>query len=178
MKLKSIFLMLLATAISVAGFQACKQQPDPKPEGLQMSSSPQGNSLLGTCLVRYENEMLVFSSWECFNNVADSLLRANDNYYQQNPNDSSEYKAYELFENFYPNYISKRKEIVNLEEQMLEDQTWTAENDPDDFPPHTDEYRTLINDKGLVQVQDTIYVFRKDGNVFRVFRTSLHNNLT
>jgi hypothetical protein len=44
MKLKTIIPMLLAAAISVAGFQACKQA-NLKPEGLQMNSHPQGNNI-------------------------------------------------------------------------------------------------------------------------------------
>jgi hypothetical protein len=40
MKLKTIIPMLLAAAISVVGFQACKQA-NLKPEGLQMSSNPE-----------------------------------------------------------------------------------------------------------------------------------------
>jgi hypothetical protein len=50
------------------------------------------------------------------------------------------------------------------------------ENDPDDFPVEEDAFRTLINQQGIVAINDTIFVFRNEGD-YAIFRTSQKNNL-
>lgn len=101
---------------------------------------------------------------------------ANSNYYATNPNDSTDFKVFELFEQNFPQFYSKRKQIEVAENQMLEDETWTLENAPDDFPVEEDAFRTLINQQGIVAINDTIFVFRNEGD-YAIFRNSQKNNL-
>jgi hypothetical protein len=165
---QTAIIALLITALS------CKKKLIPELPNAGLMSTQFYSSL--NCNIRYSNGFLVFQNRKCFERVLDSLDMANNNYYAANPNDSTEFKAFELFEQNFPQFYSKRKQIEVTENQMLEDETWTLESDPDDFPVEEDAFRTLINQQGIVAINDTIFVFRNEGD-YAIFRTSQKNNL-
>lgn len=123
--------------------------------------------------------MLNFNSINNVNTVINQLDADNDtynnNYDNQYPNytvtqlDSmdvinnfDEFKKFKDFENLFPGYSSKRKQIVNTEN------TWLANNfsgtDPDDTDlTFDDAENTIFNSNYSFKIGASVYQFRTDG---------------